>query len=274
MEVDLKAIARRIRRITFETIHKAGGGHFGGTMSLSEIMAVLYFSEMRVDPQNPEWEGRDRLVLSKGHGGPALYVTLAAKGFFPKEYLAELDKAGGRIPKHVDRLKLPHCGIDVSSGALGIGLSVGAGMALAAKQGGSPVRVYVIMGDGECNEGMVWEAAMFAAKYKLDNLVAIVDRNNCQIDGTCDCVMPLEPFAAKWEAFGWRAHEVDGHDTDALREALSAARATAGRPTILIARTRKGCGVSFMENNYLWHSGSITPEQAEQALAELEGAAC
>jgi len=269
--VDLQQTAHRIRQITFETIAKAGGGHFGGSLSVVEILTVLYFKVMRIDPQRPEMDERDRFVLSKGHGGPALYVTLAERGFFPKAWLSELDRAGGRIPKHVDRLKLPGSGIDVSSGALGQGLSVGAGMARAVKMDKRDTRVYVVMGDGECNEGQIWEAAMTAAKYKLDNLMGFVDRNQMQVDGASADVMPLEPFVSKWEAFGWNTLSVDGHDTQALLSAIDRARATEGKPSVIIANTIKGRGISYMENRPEWHSGSLTEEQLKIGKADLDG---
>ena len=271
--IDLQAKAHEIRRFVFESIANAGGGHFGGSLSVVEILTVLYFKIMRIDPENPEWKERDRFVLSKGHGGPALYCTLAERGFFSKDLLAELDQGGGRIPKHVDRLKLPGAGIDVSSGALGQGLSVGAGMAQALKMDGRDSRVYVVMGDGECNEGQIWEAAMTASKYKLDNLIGAVDRNFMQVDGISDDVQPLEPFVDKWRAFGWNTISVDGHDTAALTRAFEEAQRHQGSPTVLIAATKKGKGVSFMEEHYEWHSGSVSPEQFQTGLADLKGGA-
>ena len=266
---DLQEIANRIRQTTFKAIADAGGGHFGGCLSVVEILTALYFGILRIDPANPQMEERDRFVLSKGHGGPALYVTLAERGFFPKEWLSELDQAGGRLPKHVDRSKMP--GIDTSSGALGQGLSVGAGMALAAKMDSKDIRVYVVMGDGECNEGQVWEAAMTASKYHLDNLIGIVDRNNLQVDGTSDEIMPLESFASKWQSFGWNVLGVDGHNVEAILDAIKVAIDTKGRPTVIIAKTVKGKGVSFMEDRFEWHSGSVSQEQLESGMSELQG---
>lgn len=267
--MNLQHIANNIRLETFKAITNAGGGHFGGCMSEIEILTVLYFSEMRIDPQNPLMEDRDRFILSKGHGGPGLYATLAERGFFPKEWLKELDKNGSRLPKHIDRFKLP--GLDVSSGALGQGLSIATGMALAAKLDRKALRVYVLMGDGECNEGQIWEAAMTAAKYKLDNLTGIIDVNRAQVDGMCADVMPTAPMVSRWESFGWNTIQVDGHDTGALQAAFQRARSTAGKPSIIIAATIKGKGISFMEDNYRWHSGSLSPEQYNTAVAELEG---
>jgi transketolase len=268
MEPGLSAIANNIRLKTFKAIANAGGGHFGGSLSEIEILTVLYFSEMHIDPRNPALDSRDRFILSKGHGGPGLYVTLAERGFFPEEWLSELDKNGSRLPKHIDRFKLP--GLDVSSGALGQGLSVAAGMALAARLDGHDLRVYVLMGDGECDEGQVWEAAMAASKYQLDHLVAIVDRNGCQVDGDCGDVMPTESLAAKWAAFGWQVFQADGHDVRDLQDAFGRARIQAGRPSLIIASTIKGKGVSFMEGCFQWHSGSLTPDQYRLALSELE----
>jgi transketolase len=267
MTTDLQTLAQRIRLDTFKMIAGAGGGHFGGSLSEVEILTTLYFSELRLDSDNPKNPNRDRLILSKGHGGPALYVILAEKGYFPKEWLAELDKSGGRLPKHVD-LIVP--GAELSSGSLGQGLSAGIGMALAARLDKTDSRIYVVTGDGELDEGQCWEAAMCAAKYKLDNLTAIVDWNCVQVDGTCDEVMPTSPLDAKWAAFGWHVIAVDGHNVGELQDALKLARNIKEQPTVIIARTIKGKGVSFMENQAKWHSGSVSNEQYETAVAELE----
>lgn len=269
MYKDLQKKANKIRLNTFKAISNAGGGHFGGSLSESEILTVLYFKEMRIDPNNPQMEDRDRFVISKGHGGPGLYATLAERGFFPKELLGELDKNGSRLPKHVDRLKLP--GIDTSSGALGQGLSIGVGMAISSKIDSKDVRVYVLMGDGECDEGQIWEAAMSASKFQLDNLVGLVDRNFLQVDGTCEEIMPTEPLSKKWEAFGWHVACVDGHSVSEISKALNNARKIKGKPCVIIANTVKGKGVSFMEGSCAWHSGNLSPEQYEIAIEELEG---
>ncbi len=269
MSKQMQQYANRIRKQLFETIYKAGGGHFGGTLSIVEILTVIYNKFLRYDPKDPNMATRDRLILAKGHGGPALYVILADKEFFPEEWLNGLDKGGGHLPKHVDRLKVP--GIDYSSGPLGQGLSVAAGIAAAAKLDGSGIKVYVILGDGECDEGQVWEAAMTAAKYKLDNIIVIVDRNECQIDGRTDEVMDLEPFAQKWQAFGWSTMTIDGHDTDEIEKAIQSALKENGKPCVIIADTKKGKGVSFMEDNYVWHSGSISEAQFQTGIADLEG---
>lgn len=263
----LREMADRIRRTTFNAITSAGGGHYGGSLSVSEILACLYFDVMRVDPRKPSDPGRDYFVLSKGHAGPALYTTLAIRGYFPERDLSEIDKPLSRFPKHVDRLKLE--GIEVSTGPLGQGFSIACGMAVGLKALGKANRVYALLGDGELDSGQVWEALMTGAKYRLDNLIAIVDRNRCQIDGDTDDVMPLEPLADKFAAFGWSVQEIDGHAIDQILAATSNAQAEGGRPHIIIARTVKGRGVSFMENRYEWHSGSITEEQARRARVDL-----
>lgn len=259
--------AAKMRKKLFKTIHHSGGGHFGGTLSIMEILAVLYNKIMKFDPENPDWKERDRLILAKGHAGPALYVVLADKGFFPEDWLDTLDKGGGHLPKHVDRLKVP--GIDYSSGPLGQGLSVAAGMAQAARMDGIDNYIYVILGDGECDEGQVWEAAMLAPKYKLGNLIVFLDRNRCQIDGHTDEVLPLEPLQEKWRAFGWNVIEIDGHNTDQIEQAVLDAKKSFRKPTIIIANTIKGKGISFMENQYIWHSGSISEEQYQKGLEDL-----
>lgn len=264
----MKKKAQELRRRTFETIYNAGGGHYGGSLSAIEIMTVLYYDVMNIDRKNPNWEDRDRFILAKGHAGPPLYGILADLGIIDSARLAELDQNGGSLPKHVDRLKVQ--GIDYSSGPLGQGLSVACGMAAAAKQDGKDLYVYTLLGDGELDEGQVWEAAMTAGHYKLDHLIAFVDRNRNQIDGTTEDVMTLEPLADKWAAFGWHVQVIDGHDTDAIKAAVEAAKAVAGRPSVIIANTVKGKGISFMENQYKWHSGQITPEQFAIGCKDLE----
>lgn len=263
----LRATAAEIRKTTFTSITYAGGGHYGGSLSLSEILACLYFGAMNIDPENPEDPDRDRFVLSKGHAGPALYTTLALRGYFPVEDLKQIDKPLSNFPKHVDRLKLK--GIEVSTGPLGQGFSIGCGMAIGLRKLGRPSRVYAVLGDGELNSGQVWEAMMTAAKYRLGNLTAIVDRNGCQIDGVTDDVMPLEPLSDKFSSFGWGVQEIDGHDVPAIIEALRRTQSATETPQVIIARTVKGRGVSFMEGNYEWHSGEVTEEQARRASAEL-----
>jgi len=271
MSKELNEIAHKIRLTTFRAIAHAGGGHFGGSLSIPEILAVLYFKVMDIDPGNPEDENRDRFILFKGHDGPALYATLALRGYFPVSDLDQLDKPLSKFPKHIDRLKLK--GIEASTGPLGQGLSIACGMAISLKQQCRPNSVYILLGEGECNSGQLWDAVMTASKYRLDKLLAIVDRNSCQVDGTCAEVMPTEPLWEKFASFGWQAIQADGHDTDALLRAISAAKRNKHEPSVIVAATIKGYGVSFMENRYEWHSGSITSEQYELGLAELEGRA-
>lgn len=261
--------AQQLRRKTFETIYNAGGGHYGGSLSAIEIMTTLYYDVMNIHPQEPDWPDRDRFVLCKGHAGPPLYVILADRGFIDADRLKELDQNGGSLPKHVDRLKVQ--GIDYSSGPLGQGLSVACGMAASARLDKKDLYVYALLGDGELDEGQIWEAAMTAGHYKLDHLIAFVDRNMNQIDGTTEDVMTLEPLAAKWEAFGWDVQVIDGHDTNAIRAAVKKAKSISGKPSVIIADTVKGKGISFMENQYKWHSGQITEEQFAQGLRDLEG---
>lgn len=264
----LKKIANEIRINTFHAITKAGGGHYGGCLSLPEILTVLYFDSMNVDPKKLKDDSRDRFILSKGHGGPALYATLAARGYIPLSALDELDVPLSKFPKHIDRLKLD--AIDVSSGALGQGLSIAVGMAISLKQQKKANRVYIVLGDGECNSGQVWEAAMAASKYHLSNIIAIVDNNTCQLDGPTETVMPLEPFEEKWKSFGWKTFDVDGHDVKSLIDTINKAKEEKSRPTVIIANTIKGKGISFMENATYWHAGTVSKEQLNQCLIELE----
>jgi transketolase len=264
----LKKTAESIRLNTFKAIANAGGGHFGGSLSVIEILTVLYFEVMNIDPKDPLDDNRDRLILSKGHAGPALYTTLAIRGYFPLDELRDLDKPLSKFPKHVDRLQLD--GIDVSSGALGMGLSVACGMAISEKQQGKKINIYVVLGDGEINSGQIWEAAMTAAKYKLDNIIAILDRNNCQIDGFSDEVMPMEPLIDKWASFGWNVISADGNDISSLLSSIGKVRQNKKSPNIIIANTKKGCGVSLMEGKWQWHSGKVTEEECNICIAELE----
>lgn len=263
----LEETARQIRVDSLRMISRRGAGHPGGALSAAEILSVLYFHTLRIDPARPAWQARDRLVLSKGHASAALYAALAQRGFFS---LAELDRWGEvDCPHqgHPDRLKTP--GVDMTSGLLGHGVAIGAGMALAARLRQLEYRVFVILGDGECQAGVVWEGAAVAAKYRLSNLVAIVDNNGVQLDGPVREVMPLEPLGPRWAAWGWRVLEVDGHDVNELAEAFESATSAAGQPTVIIAHTVKGKGVSFMENDHIWHGAVPTAEQLRQALAEL-----
>ena len=266
---NIQDMARIIRQDIITMLAAAKSGHPGGSLSAADIIAVLYFSEMRVDPQNPNWPERDRFVLSKGHAAPVLYAALAEKGFFPKEELLKLRKTGHFLQGHPDMNKVP--GVDMSTGSLGHGISVAAGMALAAKIDNKDYRVYCLLGDGEAEEGIVWEAAMAAAHYKLDNLLVILDHNGLQIDGPVKDVINLEPLPDKWRAFGWNVLEVDGHNIEELTASLQVAKNFVGKPTIIIAKTVKGKGVSFMENQVGWHGNAPSAEQAEAALAELKG---
>lgn len=265
---DIRSKAHEIRRQTFATIYKAGGGHYGGSLSAIEILTVLYYHAMDLRRDEPDANKRDRFVLAKGHAGPPLYVILADLGYIDPGRLDELDRDGGSLPKHVDRLKVN--GIEYSSGPLGQGLSVACGMAAAANLDNNPCYVYALLGDGELDEGQVWEAAMTASHYKMDHLIAFVDRNSNQIDGTTETVMALEPLADKWEAFGWHVQTIDGHDVAAIAAAIDAAKAKKGKPSVIIANTTKGKGISFMEGRYQWHSGQITPEQCEHGMKDLE----
>lgn len=264
----LGAMATRLRRDVVDMVWAAGSGHLGGSLSAAEIVAALFFSELNVDPARPGWEGRDRFVLSKGHAAPVVYAALAAKGFFPAEELKTLRQLGSRLQGHPDMTKLP--GIDMTSGSLGQGLSAGIGMALAARIRKLDYRVYVLLGDGELQEGQVWEAAMSAAKFGIDNLVAICDLNGVQLDGHVKDIMPIEPIKEKWTAFGWETIEIDGHDVAQILSAFERAREIKGRPTVILARTVKGKGVSFMENDHRWHGQPMNREQYERAVAELE----
>lgn len=265
--LEVKRMANLLRQDIITELLPAKSGHPGGSLSAADIVATLYFNEMKVKPGEPSWPDRDRFVLSKGHAAPVLYAALAEKGFFPKEELLGLRQTGRMLQGHPDMKKTP--GVDMSTGSLGQGLSAANGMALAGKLDKKEYRVYVLMGDGEMAEGQIWEAAMAAAHYKLDNLTGILDYNGLQIDGTTDQVMSTSPLLDKWLAFGWHVIEVDGHNIEQLMAAFAEAKATKGKPTLLLAKTIKGKGVSFMENQVGWHGNAPSAEQAEQALAEL-----
>ena len=267
---ELKNIATEIRIGAIDAVHAAKSGHPGGSLSISDVLAYLYFVEMKVDPKNPKWEERDRFVLSKGHTAPALYSVLALKGFFPREDLITLRKIDSYLQGHPDMKHIP--GIDMSAGSLGLGISSACGMALAAKIDGKAFRTYTIVGDGESEEGQVWEAAMFASHYKLDNLCVIVDWNGLQIDGAVADVMNPTPLDKKFEAFGFNVISIDGHNFDEIEAALENAKATKGRPTAIIAKTVKGKGVSFMENQVGWHGSAPNDEQYGIAVSELKNA--
>lgn len=266
-EAQLADKAKQIRRHIIEMITEAKSGHPGGSLSAVEILTALYFQEMRVDPANPAWPDRDRFVLSKGHAAPVLYATLAERGFFPVEELLTLRKINSRLQGHPDMKKVP--GVDMSTGSLGQGISTAIGMALAGQLDHKDYRVFAVLGDGESQEGQVWEAAMAAGHYHLDNLIAFYDHNGLQIDGPCETVMSVEPVADKFRAFGWNVLEIDGHSFSQIFAALEKAKTSRGKPTLIVARTVKGKGVSFMENEVGWHGAPPSREQAEQALAEL-----
>ena len=263
----LKATAKSIRLGIIEGVHAAGSGHPGGSLSIADVMAYLYSEEMNIRPDEPTWADRDRLVLSKGHTAPALYATLAEFGYFPKEELTTLRKIDSRLQGHPDMKHIP--GVDMSSGSLGLGISAACGMALAGKIDGKSYRVYTVVGDGESEEGQVWEAAMFASHYKLSNLCVILDLNGLQIDGPITEVMNPMPHDEKFRAFGFHVVVINGHDFDAIEAAFAEARSVTDRPTAIIMKTVKGRGVSFMENQVGWHGKAPNDEQYTAALAEL-----
>jgi transketolase len=265
---EMKTIARKIRRHIISMIGKAGSGHPGGSLSSVEIVTALYYNILCHSPSEPDWPDRDRFILSKGHTAPVLYAALAECGYFPVEELSTLRKLNSRLQGHTDRKLTP--GVEMSAGSLGQGLSFGIGVALAGRMDSREYRVYVLMGDGECDEGQVWEAAMAASHYKLDNLCAIIDNNGQQIDGWNSDVMNLNPLKDKWQSFGWHVVEVDGHDITQLIDAFNQAKTVKGQPSIIIAHTIKGKGVSFMENNINFHGVAPNAAEVEIALKELE----
>jgi transketolase len=265
---ELIRIAKDLRKQSLRMITNSGAGHPGGSLSVADIIAVLYFHEMRVDPKNPNWGERDRLVLSKGHASPPLYVALAMRGFFGEEHLMTFDFVDSILQGHPDMKKTP--GIDMSSGSLGQGLSCAQGIALGGKLLRKQFRVYVILGDGECQEGQVWEAAMSAPVFKLDNLTAIIDYNQVQLASKLEDSIPLEPIADKWKSFGWNVITIDGHKIQEILSAIDEAKACKGKPSVIIARTIKGRGVSFMEHKFEWHAKAPTPEELQRALSELD----
>lgn len=266
----LKEKARAIRVDILESVHAAGSGHPGGSLSAAEIMAVLYFKEMKIDPKEPKAPCRDKFVLSKGHAAPVLYAALAERDFFPKEVLLTLRKLGSSLQGHPDMNKVP--GVEMSTGSLGQGFSTAVGMALAGKMDEGSGRIYTLLGDGELQEGIVWEAAMAAAHYKLDNLTAIIDWNGIQIDGFNDNIMGVKPIDEKFKSFGWAVTVVDGHDVEAIDKALQEAKTVKEKPFAIIAKTVKGKGVSFMENDNGWHGKAPNAEQFEKAMGEVAGA--
>lgn len=267
---ELKVRAKQVRCDIIKMISEAGSGHPGGALSAADLMTALYFGYLRHDTKNPNWPERDRVIFSKGHASALLYACLAEAGYFPEEELMSFRKLGSRLQGHPSKDKgLP--GVEVSTGSLGHGLSMGVGMALALRLDKKNSRVYVLMGDGECNAGQIWEAAMSAGHYKLDNLCGILDYNQLQIDGTTEEVMGLEPFAEKWRDFRWDVIEIDGHNFNEILNAYKEASQTKGKPTVIMARTVKGKGVSYMENQAGWHGKAPSKEQMEIALKELRG---
>ncbi|MFZ5942831.1 MAG: transketolase [Bacillota bacterium] len=263
----LKEKAKKIRQHIIKMTGAAGSGHPGGSLSATEIVTYLYFKELRIDPQNPQWPKRDRFVLSKGHAAPVLYAALAERGFFPADELTSLRKIDSPLQGHPDMKKVK--GVEMSTGSLGTGISTSVGMGLAAKMDNLQNRIFVMLGDGEVQEGQVWEAAMAAAHYRLDNLIGFLDYNGLQIDGNIADVMSPEPLTDKWRAFGWEVLVIDGHDFGEIEKAIEYAKTVKGKPTMIIAKTIKGKGVSFMENQAGWHGSAPNSEQVQQALAEL-----
>lgn len=267
---ELKQIAIELRKTAITMIYEAQSGHPGGALSAADIVTALYFKEMNIDPQNPKWEDRDRFVLSKGHVCPILYAALGKLGYFAKEYLHKLRQEGSILQGHPDMKKCP--GIDISTGSLGQGLSCAVGMAIAGKRDQKDYRVFAMLGDGECDEGQIWEAVMTGYKYKLDNLIVFVDNNGLQLDGTCDEVMPNIDLGKRFEAFGYEVFYIDGHNMEEIVATLDKIRASHNNlPKAVIANTVKGKGVSFMENQLGWHGVAPNDEQYKQAMEELEG---
>lgn len=265
----LEKKALTLRKDIVEMLYKAGSGHPGGSLSAVEILSTLYFKEMNVDEKNPKWEDRDRFVLSKGHAAPVLYATLAEKGFFDKKELWNLRKIGNLLQGHPEMKNI--AGVDMSTGSLGQGFSTSVGMALGLKTDGKESRVFTLLGDGELQEGIVWEAAMAASHYKLDNLTAFVDNNGLQIDGPNEEVMGVNPITDKFKAFGWNVAVIDGHDFKEIIEAIEKAKETKNKPTMIVAKTIKGKGVSFMEDQAGWHGKAPSKEERDQAMTELGG---
>ena len=265
---ELQRIATEIRLGILKSVHAAASGHPGGSLSIADVMAYLYFEEMNIDPKNPKWDDRDRFVLSKGHCAPALYATLALKGYFDEAELTNLRQADSFLQGHPDMKGTP--GVDMTTGSLGLGISAACGMALAAKVDGKAYRTYAVVGDGESEEGQVWEACMFAAHYKLDNLCVVFDWNGLQIDGPIAEVMNPTPHDKKLEAFGFHVISIDGNDLDQIEAAFKEARTIVGKPCAIVAKTVKGKGVSYMENQVSWHGAAPKDDQYEQAVAELK----
>lgn len=265
---ELRKYSAILRKHIIDQVYNAQSGHPGGSLSCADIITVLYFNVMKVDPKNPQWEDRDRFVLSKGHCSPALYAALAEKGFFPKEELPKFRRADSFLEGHPSMRYVP--GVDMSTGSLGQGISAAVGMAIAGKLDNKDNNVYALLGDGEIQEGQVWEALMAAAHYKLDNLIVFLDHNHLQIDGNISDVMSPEPVEEKFKAFGWKVIMINGHDHLQIIEAIDEAKKSKGKPTMIVAETIKGKGVSFMENEAGWHGTAPNKEQAEKAIAELD----
>lgn len=264
---ELKRIARKIRRDIVDVTGWSGGSHIGGSLSMTEILTILYWKYLNIDPQRPDWDDRDRFVLSKGHGGVGHAVVLANRGYYSPELLKEFNHTGSAFGMHLDSRKVP--GVDASTGSMGHGLPQAVGMALGARVRQKPFHVYALMGDGECDEGSIWEAAMAASHYKLNNLTGFVDRNMMMIDGPTETVMMLEPFAAKWTAFGWKTLEIDGHDFRQLADSIDFAHNYKDGPVMIVCKTVKGKGVDFMENDPAWHYGGLNAELVEKAKKSL-----
>ena len=267
---ELAERARELRLDSLEMIHRRGAGHPGGSLSAAEIMAALFFHKLNIDPARPDWPERDRFILSKGHASAVLYAALSRRGFFPREDLPHWGEVACHLQGHPDRLKTP--GVDMTSGLLGHGIAIGVGLALAARRLGLSYRTYVLLGDGECQGGIIWEGAMAAAKFRTASLTAILDYNDVQLDGAVHDIMPLEPLIDKWRAFNWAVLEINGHNLRQVLEALDTASEIHGRPTIIVAHTTKGKGVSFMEDRSYWHG--VAPNDGQLAQAETELGRC
>jgi len=267
---ELSTNAQQFRIQVLDMVFNAQSGHLGGSFSAAEVLTCLYFHHLRIDPSRPDWPERDRFILSKGHAAPLLYVVLAHRGFFPVAELATFRQLDSRLQGHPDRLKTP--GVEMTAGFLGHGISIGVGVALAARLNGMDYRTYVLLGDGEIQAGVIWEGAMEAAKYRLSNLTAILDYNDVQLDGPVREIMPIAPVIDKWRAFNWAVMEINGHNVRQVLEALDGAMDVHDRPTVIVAHTTKGKGVSFMENQSRWHGRAPNDEEYAQALAELKGA--
>jgi transketolase len=267
---ELAERARELRLDSLEMIHRRGAGHPGGSLSAAEIMAALFFHKLNIDPARPDWPERDRFILSKGHASAVLYAALSRRGFFPREDLPHWGEVACHLQGHPDRLKTP--GVDMTSGLLGHGIAIGVGLALAARRLGLNYRTYVLLGDGECQGGIIWEGAMAAAKFRAASLTAILDYNDVQLDGAVHDIMPLEPLIDKWRAFNWAVLEINGHNLRQVLEALDTASEIHGRPTIIVAHTTKGKGVSFMEDRSYWHG--VAPNADQLAQAEIELGRC